>query len=63
VLHDSGKVDEPKVNELATFALHKGQYFFRGAFLHGSSCRGARRGLLSTLIDVDITPRATALPR
>jgi hypothetical protein len=40
VLHDAGQVREAEIDELAAFVLHQLQYFFGGAFLHGSSCGG-----------------------
>ncbi|CAB4324643.1 unannotated protein [freshwater metagenome] len=43
VLHDAGKIDESKIDELAAFGLDVGQNFFGGAFLHGSSCMGCDR--------------------
>ena len=41
VLHDAGQVRKAKIDELAALVLHQLQYFFGGAFLHGSSCGGA----------------------
>ncbi|CAB4689845.1 unannotated protein [freshwater metagenome] len=41
VLHDAGQVREAEIDEFAAFVLHQLQYFFGGAFLHGSSCGGA----------------------
>jgi hypothetical protein len=43
VLHDAGKIDESKIDELAAFGLDVSQNFFGGAFLHGSSCMGCDR--------------------